>query len=50
MVEEITEEVNEIITWATANAAQGVSHDIFVPKATDTQKYVSRRMGVWKPA
>jgi hypothetical protein len=50
MVEEITEEVNEIITWATTNAARGVLHDIFVPKAADTHKYVSRRMGVWRPA
>jgi hypothetical protein len=48
--EEITEEVNEIVTWATADSGRGIPHDILVPKATDTQKYVSRRMGVWRPA
>jgi hypothetical protein len=49
MAEEITEEVNEIIEWATHPPVRGVTHEVLVPKLVDTKRYVSRRMGVWRP-
>jgi hypothetical protein len=47
--EAITEEINKILGWATNPPVKGAVHEVLVPKLADTKRYVSRRMGVWRP-